>query len=252
MIPLRLRSPIWPYIASIAALLVLWEVAASIIQSRVLPTPMAVLLVLVRDVADGTLPYHLMITLARVAASFFLALLIGTAIGVVMGRSVLLDRLGDSWLIVFLNLPALVTIVLCYVWFGLTEVAAILAVTINKIPNVVVTVREGARALSRDLLEMAQVFQFGRWKTLRHVVLPALGPFIIAAARSGLAIVWKIVLVVELLGRSSGVGFQINLFFQLFDVASMLAYTIAFVAVIQLLELGVLQPLERRANRWRR
>lgn len=252
MNPPRLHSPVWLYIASIAALLVLWEVAASIIQSRVLPTPMTVLLVLVRDVADGTLPYHLMITLARVAVSFVLALLIGTAIGIVMGRSVLLDRLGDSWLIVFLNLPALVTIVLCYVWFGLTEVAAILAVTINKIPNVVVTVREGARALSRDLLEMAQVFQFGRVKTLRHVVLPSLGPFIIAAARSGLAIVWKIVLVVELLGRSSGVGFQINLFFQLFDVASMLAYTIAFVAVIQLLELGVLQPLERRANRWRR
>jgi NitT/TauT family transport system permease protein len=169
-----------------------------------------------------------------------------------MGRSTLLDRLGDSWLIVFLNLPALVTIVLCYVWFGLTEVAAILAVAINKIPNVVVTVREGTRALSRDLLEMAQVFQFGRWKTLRHVVLPALGPFIVAAARSGLAIVWKIVLVVELLGRSSGVGFQINLFFQLFDVAGILAYTIAFVAVIQLLELALLQPLERHASRWRR
>ena len=248
----RLRSSVWPYVASIAALLVLWEVAASLAASRVLPPPMTVLRVLQRDIADGTLPYHLVVTLARVAVSFFLALLIGSAIGIVMGRSVLLDRLGDAWLIVFLNLPALVTIVLCYVWFGLTEAAAILAVTVNKVPNVVVTVREGARALSRDLLEMAQVFQFGRYKTLRHVVLPALGPFIIAAARSGLAIVWKIVLVVELLGRSSGIGFQIGLFFQLFDVAAILAYTIAFVAVIQILELGVLQPLERRASRWRR
>ncbi|TXL81759.1 ABC transporter permease [Vineibacter terrae] len=247
-----LHRSVWPYIASIAALLLLWQLAAGWVDSRALPTPMAVLAVLEREVTSGALPYHLAVTLARVAASFFLALLIGSAIGIVMGRSVLIDRLGDSWLIVFLNLPALVTIVLCYVWFGLTEAAAILAVTINKIPNVVVTVREGARAISRDLLEMAQVFQLGRVRTLRHVVLPSLGPFIIAAARSGLAIVWKIVLVVELLGRSSGVGFQINLFFQLFDVAGILAYTIAFVAVIQLLELGVLQPLERRANRWRR
>ncbi|HEX2885244.1 ABC transporter permease [Vineibacter terrae] len=247
-----LHRTVWPYAASIAALLLLWQLAAGWVDSRALPTPMAVLAVLQREVASGALPYHLAVTLARVAASFFLALLIGSAIGIAMGRSVLIDRLGDSWLIVFLNLPALVTIVLCYVWFGLTEAAAILAVTVNKIPNVVVTVREGARAISRDLLEMAQVFQLGRVRTLRHVVLPSLGPFIIAAARSGLAIVWKIVLVVELLGRSSGVGFQINLFFQLFDVAGILAYTIAFVAVIQLLELGVLQPLERRANRWRR
>jgi NitT/TauT family transport system permease protein len=246
------KSAVWPYLASIAALLVAWQGAASLVQDRVLPTPAAVWIVLERDVENGTLLHHLAITLARVAVSFFLALLIGSAIGIVMGRSILLDRLGDAWLIVFLNLPALVTIVLCYVWFGLTEVAAILAVTINKVPNVVVTMREGTRALSRDLLEMAQVFRFGRYKTLRHVILPALGPFIIAAARSGLAIVWKIVLVVELLGRSSGVGFQINLFFQLFDVAGILAYTIAFVAVIQLLELGVMQPLERRANKWRR
>jgi NitT/TauT family transport system permease protein len=248
----KLHQAAWSYAASIAALLLLWQIAASLIESRVLPTPMAVLIVLEREVENGALLYHLAVTLARVAVSFVLALLIGSAIGIIMGRSILIDRLGDTWLIVFLNLPALVTIVLCYVWFGLTEAAAILAVTVNKIPNVVVTVREGARAISRDLLEMAQVFQFGRWKTLRHVVLPSLGPFIVAAARSGLAIVWKIVLVVELLGRSSGVGFQINLFFQLFDVAGILAYTIAFVAVIQLLELWVLQPLERRANRWRR
>jgi NitT/TauT family transport system permease protein len=248
----KLRSVGWPYVVSIAALLLLWQVAADLIGDRTLPTPMAVVIVLEREFENGVLIYHLAVTLARVAVSFVLALLIGSAIGIVMGRSTLLDRLGDSWLIVFLNLPALVTIVLCYVWFGLTEVAAILAVAINKIPNVVVTVREGTRALSRDLLEMAQVFQFGRWKTLRHVVLPALGPFIVAAARSGLAIVWKIVLVVELLGRSSGVGFQINLFFQLFDVAGILAYTIAFVAVIQLLELALLQPLERHASRWRR
>ena len=248
----KLHAAGWPYALSIAALVIVWHIAASLIDSRVLPTPAAVLIVLERETESGALLHHLAVTLARVAVSFVLALLIGSAIGIAMGRLVLLDRLADTWLIVFLNLPALVTIVLCYVWFGLTEVAAILAVTINKIPNVVVTVREGTRALSRDLLEMAQVFRFGRWKTLRHVILPSLGPFIIAAARSGLAIVWKIVLVVELLGRSSGVGFQINLFFQLFDVAAILAYTIAFVAVIQVLELGVLQPLERRANRWRR
>jgi NitT/TauT family transport system permease protein len=248
----RTFRAVWPYVASILALLLVWQVAASLIADRVLPSPATVLAVLLREIETGALPLHLGITLARVAASFLLALLIGCAIGILMGRSTLIDRLGDAWLIVFLNLPALVTIVLCYVWFGLTEAAAILAVTINKVPNVVVTVREGARALDRDLLEMAQVFRFGRWRTLRHVVLPALGPFIVAAARSGLAIVWKIVLVVELLGRSSGVGFQISLFFQMFDVAAILAYTIAFVAVIQLLELGALQPLERYANRWRR
>jgi NitT/TauT family transport system permease protein len=73
-----------------------------------------------------------------------------------------------------------------------------------------------------------------------------------AAARSGLALIWKIILVVELLGRSDGMGYQLHLFFQLFDVASILAYTIAFIAVIQLLEWLVLKPLDRQFLRWQR
>lgn len=239
-------------VGSFLALLVLWEVGSLAMGPRLLPSPLTVAAALGAQVADGSLPYHAGITLARVAVSFVISMLIGTAIGLAMGRLPRFDSFFDSWLVLFLNIPALVTIVLCYVWFGLVEAAAIAAVAINKIPLVVVTVREGARALDRELLEMAQVFRIGRWKTLRHVILPELAPFLIASARSGLALIWKIVLVVELLGRSNGVGFQINVFFQFFDVASILAYTIAFVLVIQTVEWLLLRPLERRAMRWRR
>ncbi|MFQ5783311.1 MAG: ABC transporter permease [Alphaproteobacteria bacterium] len=242
----------WTTLVSFALLLAVWQAAAEIAASRMMPGPAEVVVVLGREIADGSLPYHLGVTLVRVAAAFALAMLAGTALGIVMGRSRLVDRLLDGWLVVFLNLPALVTIVLAYIWFGLIETAAILAVAVNKIPNTVVTVREGARALDRDLLEMADSFRMTRLATLRHVVLPQLWPYLMAAARSGLALIWKIVLVVELLGRSNGVGFQIQLFFQLFDVTAILAYTVAFVAVIQGIELAVLQPLERRVNRWRR
>jgi NitT/TauT family transport system permease protein len=73
----------------------------------------------------------------------------------------------------------------------------------------------------------------------------------VAAARSGLSLIWKIVLVVELLGRSNGVGFQIQIYFQLFDVRLILAYTIAFILTAQLIEWVAVQPLERWATRWR-
>ena len=99
---------------------------------------------------------------------------------------------------------------------------------------------------------MAQSFHMSRWRTLRHVTLPQLTPYVFAAARSGLALIWKIVLVVELLGRSNGVGFQIQIYFQLFDVTLILAYTLAFILVVQLIEWTILQPLERWATRWRR
>jgi len=239
-------------VASLAALVVLWQIGSSLAGPRLLPDPVTVARIIIAETADGSLPYHVGVTLARVAVAFAISMAIGSAIGLAMGRLKRLDGFFDSWLVLFLNVPALVTIVLCYVWFGLVEAAAIAAVAVNKIPTVVVTVREGARALDRGHLEMAQVFRIGRWKTLRHVVVPALAPFLLAAARSGLALIWKIVLVVELIGRSNGVGFQINVFFQFFDVAHILAYTIAFVVVIQMIEWFLLRPLELRATRWRR
>ncbi|ALJ34569.1 ABC transporter permease [Azospirillum brasilense] len=238
-------------VLSLALLVGLWAVAAELAASRSLPGPAAVLSVLVREAADGALFYHLGITLARMAAAFVIAMSIGSALGILLGRSATADRLFGLWLTVFLNIPALVVIVLAYVWFGLTEAAAVGAVAVNKIPNVVVVLREGTRAIDEQYVEMARTFRMARSDVLRHVLLPQLTPYFAAAARSGLALIWKIVLVVELLGRSDGVGFQIHLFFQMFDVAGILAYTVAFVAVVQLLELCVLQPVEQRLTRWR-
>src|SRR6202012_962474 len=189
--------------------------------------------------------------LARVVVSFALAMSLGTAIGYWMGRNRLAERLGDPWLTLLLNLPALVVIVLAYIWAGLTEAAAIAAIAINKLPTAVVTLREGTRALDPALDEMARVFAFPRGRAFRHVVLPQLAPYIAAAARSGLSLVWKIVLIAELLGRPNGVGFEIGTAFQLFDITKILAYALAFVAVMLAIETFVVQPFERYASRWR-
>lgn len=237
---------------SIIAFLLLWQGVASYLNNNTLPPPVTVATVLWQEIISGDLPYHLGITLLRLVISFSIAMLLGCAIGIILGRNKKLDDFFDNWLIIFLNIPALVTIILCYVWFGLIESAAILAVVINKLPNVIVTIREGTRALDQDLLEMAKCYHFSKRKTFFHVILPQLHPFIMAATRSGLALIWKIILVVELLGRSDGMGYQLHIFFQLFDVASILAYTVAFVSVIQLIELILLKPLDRKAQRWRR
>ncbi|WP_244635806.1 ABC transporter permease [Chthonobacter albigriseus] len=218
---------------------------------RHLPAPEEVLMIMVEETASGRLPYHLGATLTRVAVAFMLAMLLGTAIGFLMGRFRTVNSALDLWLVVLLNLPALVIIILAYVWFGLNETAAVGAVALNKLPNVIVTIREGARALDPDLDQMAKAFRLNWRKRLFDVLLPQLQPYLAASARSGLSLVWKIVLVVELLGRSNGIGFQLNMFFQLFDVASIIAYALSFVAVMLAIEVIVLQPLELRANRWR-
>ncbi|WP_380068096.1 ABC transporter permease [Dankookia sp. GCM10030260] len=231
--------------------LALWWLAAARLADRMLPAPPAVLAALAEELAAGALLPALLVTLARVAAAFSLAMACGAALGYAMGRSRLADAACDPWVLLLLNIPALVIILLAYVWFGQTEAAAIGAVALAKLPNVVVVVREGARTLDPQLDEVARAYRLGPWVRLREVVLPQLGPFLVAAARSGLAIVWKIVLVVELLGRPSGVGFELHLRFQVFDVAGLLAYSLAFAAVMLAVEASLMRPIERRARAWR-
>lgn len=237
---------------SLAGLVLFWSaLAAAKGDATVLPGPLAVAQLALAEAASGALGRHLLATLARVAMAFGIAMVAGSILGLALGRLRWLDRWADPWVVVFLNLPALVVIVLCYLWIGLNEVAAITAVTLNKTAMVLVTVREGARTLDRGVDEMAAVFRLSPLTRLRHVILPQLAPYIAASARNGLAVIWKIVLVVEFLGRSSGVGFQIHLYFQLFDIGRVLAYAISFVLVMLALEYALLQPWERRANRWR-
>ncbi len=247
------RPGLLPGLASVVAMLVLWAVASQLTdRPQTLPAPWQVAARIGQLAASGELWFHAGMTLMRVTLSFALAMAVGMALGLVMGRS----RRADDWLnpglIIGLNVPALVVIVLCYIWIGLNETAAILAVALNKIPVVTVMIREGTRALRPDLDDMARAFRMAPMTRLRHVVLPQLAPQIAAAARAGISLIWKIVLVVEFLGRSNGVGFKIHLLFSSFDVTGVLAWALAFVAVMLAIDLLILRPWERRANRWRR
>lgn len=236
---------------SLLLLLAAWQAASLGAQSKVVPAPLDVFTFIMREAATGDLFHHLAATLRRVAIAFVAAMILGCALGVALGRSPAANRILDAWLLLLLNTPALVVIVLCYLWLGLNEFAAILAVTLNKVANVAVIMREGARSLDTQIEEMQRAFRFDRQTWIRHVVVPQLQPYALAAARSGMALVWKIVLVVELLGRPDGVGYAISYYFQLFDVRALLGYSLAFTAIVVAIDFACLQPLENYARRWR-
>ncbi|GJE27045.1 ABC transporter permease [Methylobacterium organophilum] len=238
-------------LASLAVLLALWQGAAVYAQVRTLPSPEAVAAFVLREAETGQLFFNVGVTLARVGVSFVIAMSLGVLLGIALGRSRAADRLLDTPLLVVLNTPALVITVLAYVWLGLTETAAIVAVALNKLPNVAVIMREGARGLDPGLEEMARTYRFDRRTWIAHVLVPQLQPFAVAAARSGISLAWKIVLVVELLGRPNGVGFAINYYFQLFDVTAVIGYSLVFMTVMLAIDTLILQPLDAHVRRWR-
>ncbi|MEH6713034.1 MAG: ABC transporter permease subunit [Paraglaciecola polaris] len=232
-------------LATVLAIGAMWQAAAWLVASPDFPSCIAVLNSIHFHLTQGDMLINLWVTLKRVVISFVISMLFGVVIGVLMGTYSKLNRLTDTALIIALNVPALVTILLCYIWFGLVESAAIAAVVLNKIPTVVVMIREGARVVDHDLLAVAKIYRLSPGRTFFKVFLPQLYPFIMASARSGLSLIWKIVLVVELLGRSDGVGFALNTQFQFFDITGILAYTCAFISIILCVEAVIFRPLDK-------
>jgi NitT/TauT family transport system permease protein len=226
-------------------------VLAMIFPNRLFPTPVAVAVELWDLALHGKLIADLGKTLYRAIVAFVVAMAIGTAIGIALGRVRWADRLFSSWVVVGLNLPAIVIAIALYIWLGLTETALIIAVVLNKVPLVVVNIREGVRSFSRDYDELAAAFRMPLGRRLRLIFVPQLMPFVLAAARTGLSLIWKIVLVFEVLGSDGGVGFRVSVFFQFFDITGLLAYTVAFILVVLAFEYLIVRPIERRVLRWR-
>jgi NitT/TauT family transport system permease protein len=242
---------LWAEILSLPLLLVSWQLLAMIFPHRLFPSPIEVAFELGALATAGPLLVDLGKTLLRAAAGFIASMVLGTLLGLLLGRVPWLDRLLSGWLVVGLNIPAIIVAIILYIWLGLTDVALVLAVVLNKTPLVTATIREGVRSFSREFEELALAFRFGTARRLRLVYLPQLMPFGLAAARTGLSLIWKIVLVFEVLGSDGGVGYRISVFFQFFDITGVLAYTTAFVLVILAFEYLVMRPLEMHLLRWR-
>jgi NitT/TauT family transport system permease protein len=237
--------------ASLPLLLLLWAALAEGAGSRLLPGPLAVALRAATLWREGDLARDFGWTLLRSGSGFGLAMAIGTAAGLALGRYPRANALFGPWLTVGLNLPAVVVGIACFIWLGLDEVALVAAVTINKVPLVATLMREGVQSLDPAYGELARALRMPAARRVRLILLPQLLPFLIAAARTGLALIWKIVLVFEVLGADRGVGFRVSVFFQYFDMAGILAYALGFVGVVLAVEALALRPIDRRLARWR-
>ena len=236
---------------SLGGFVVVWAIASVWAHTDTLPTPSSVFAFVIEDTLHGDMLFNIAMTLWRATASFFIAMLIGCGLGFVLGRSERADRAFMPWVLVLLNTPVLVVAALCYIWFTTTEATAVLAVVLSKFPNNTVIIRDGVRSFDPALDEIGTIYRFSMTKRFLHILLPQSMPFVMASARSGIGIVWKIVLVVEFFGLSSGVGFEISKYFGLFEVKEILGYSFAFTVVMLAVELLILQPLDDYARRWR-
>lgn len=251
--PRRLRLPeaISIRMASLAVLLVLWQLASYAFSAKYVPGPVPTFVALWDLARSGQLIQHFDATMARMLVSFALAMLLGMVVGTLMGLYRRAEQALDLLVMVGLTVPGLCYIIVSFMWLGLNERAAVLAITWTTFPAIAINIWQGVKAIDQRLIDMARVFGCPGWRRTLRVVIPQVLPYLMAASRFGLGIIWKVTVLVELLGRSDGVGYMLNYSFQMFDMADVFAWTIFFTLVMLVIELAILKPIERRLFRWR-
>ena len=243
------RLAVWAL--SVSSIVVLWMMIAAFFPPTLLPGPGVVGRRLVELMATGDFWVHLRATIQRVAVGFVLAFVVSVAAGTLMGARRLAEGIFEPWVLVGLTIPGLCWAVLAVMWFGITEVAPVVAIFVVVLPMLTLNMWQGTKSLDRDLLEMAHVFRAPWPSVMREVVLPQLLPFGLAGARLGFALGWKVVVLSEMFGLSSGVGYMINRSFAAYSMDDVLAWTVGFTAVMFAFEYAVMLPVERRLVRWR-
>lgn len=248
--PRRQRYLVWR-IAGYVLFIGAWALVSSQTEPYILPSPLEVLRKMVEVVGRDDFWVNVSATLRNLAIGFTLAFVIGTAIGIAMGRSSYWDGFFRDYVMLTLTTPGLVFALVSVMIFGLLGIGPIVAIVLTSFAHVTVNVVEGVRAIPRDLMDMATAYGVDRRTRIRNIVLPAVAPFLFVAVRYGFAIAWKITALTELFGQTDGVGIQIRVEFLFFDIAGVLAWAFFLVGFALVMERLVLQRLERRFFRWR-
>jgi NitT/TauT family transport system permease protein len=229
-----------------------WWLASMATPVYVLPSPPRVFERIVQLTQSGDLPYNLITTLLRVLAGFVIAVLLGVPGGLILGSNRALGNFFEPILPVMNTVSSAIWAIFAVIWFGLSPATPIFVVLMTAFPLIVTNVWQGTQAVDANYVELAQALRFSRAKTLVKIYLPSILPYFFSGARLAFGFGWRVSLVAETLGASSGVGYRLRQASDLIQTDQVFAWTIVQIVMMLIIEIGMLQPLEHRLFRWRR
>lgn len=238
-------------ISSYLLLIAAWYLISKLVGLAKMPPPERVWEELVKIFRDGLFLRNFLATMTMFLEAVGIGFAIGAVVGVLMGRTHYFEAFFRDGVTIIMGLPGVVIIIVSLMMFGLSPWGRVTAVAVGLIPFVAINIAEGARAVPRDLLTMAASFEVPQARRLRQIVLPSTAPYVFTAARYALATGFKAAAMVEVFGGSTGMGFQLRSSFSRFAVDAVLAWTFLILAIVIVLELGILKPAERWIFRWR-
>ena len=228
-------------IASVVLLLAAWWAVShfGIVSRSTLPSPHDMVLTFVSLATDGyssrPLHEHVLGSLVRAFSGFFLAIIVGVPVGLLIGSSQFVSAALAPIFSFLRPIPAIAFVPLVVLYFGIGETSKIILVFATSMLYLILSVSEGVRSIPHNLIRVAQNMGISRWHQFTSVIFPGSLAHIFLGIRTAAAISWALVVAAELVAAQEGIGYIIM------DAATFfrIEYVYAGVAIIGVIGLAL-------------
>jgi NitT/TauT family transport system permease protein/sulfonate transport system permease protein len=225
----------------------LWWLASLGLPEFVMPSPLAVGRAMLDLFVDPQQLAHVAMSALRVLLSVCIAVVIGTALAMLPHRWPALRLVIHDCIRPVLNsFPSVGWAILAVIWFKVSDWSVIFIEVMILTPFCLINIDEGLKELDAEVTEMGRSFTRSHARMLTKIVLPLLAPYLVAAVRMSYGVGWKLALVAELFGSTTGLGFLMLQAQTIGDAATVFATCFTIVLMFVLGERLLIDPLSRR------
>ena len=158
---------------------------------------------------DKGLAWQLLASLERVAVGYAFAVVVGVALGVLIGQSDFAMRGLDPLFQVLRTVPPLAWLPLSLAGFQDSHPSALFVIFITAVWPIIINTAVGIRNISPDYNNVARVLQLNSFEYFKTIMLPAAAPYIFTGLRIGVGLSWLAIIAAEMLIGGVGIGFFI-------------------------------------------
>jgi len=201
-------------------------------------------------IVSGSLWAPLGVSASAFAVGLVIAIVVGLPLGILIGRSNVLNAMFDPFITAFNATPRLVFLPLLMLWFGIGLWSKVAVVFLGALFPLLINTYEGVRNADRLLINVVRSFGANEWDIARLVVVPNALPFIVVGLRLAIGRAVLGVVVSEFFGSQEGLGVVMVRAASGFQVDVVFAGLIVF-AGLSLVMTGLVKLVEERMSRWR-
>ncbi|MFQ5827592.1 MAG: ABC transporter permease [Candidatus Methylomirabilia bacterium] len=193
---------------------------------------------------------HFLRTLIRIVEGLTLAFVVGVTWGIVTAFSERIERSSTTLIKLIIGVPGLCWVLIAVIWFGNIEFRILFVILITSFPFYAMNVLDGIKGVPRDYVEMVKSFRPGKMQLVRILIIPFVTPHVLTTTKVVLGYATRIVIIAELVGAAVGVGAQLQLAQEFFEIEFIYAWTILLVVFVLILE-ALIETSESHLLKWR-